>query len=355
MGDYTRVLAHQLVSAGHEIALIAIADKYIERAQESKINMDGKKIELLRIPFKRPLQERLASAKRFSDLFEPEWISLQYVPYAFNNQGLPLKFASSIHKLSKVAKKHILIHEAFLDGKLSLKNRIIRQGQIMAIKRLMRHWQPNVVHTTIPEYRSLLAKLDIDARLLGLFGNMPIAEQPQIRHKREDKVLQAVYFGAMPRSYHFAQYGKLLSAFLTDTKFHVKLTFAGKSSSELKAFIGILNENCENLPLEIAELGILTETEVSELFHRSDFGIARVAPKLLGKSGSAISMLEHGLPLWVPLAEDHTELKINFDYRSDQCFHDLGSIQSYFRTFAAESRVREIGDKLVADLKVSAS
>jgi hypothetical protein len=52
-----------------------------------------------------------------------------------------------------------------------------------------------------------------------------------------------------------------------------------------------------------------------------DVGVSRSAPHLFGKSGTAIAMLEHGMPVWLPRWDGSTPL--DYTFRSDLIFANL--------------------------------
>ena len=87
-----------------------------------------------------------------------------------------------------------------------------------------------------------------------------------------------------------------------------------------------LKKELESININIIEKGILENDDLSLLLLKSHFGISREPPQLMGKSGTVTVMLEHGLPVWVPLATDNEDIKHEFTFRVNQCDADLSEI-----------------------------
>ena len=87
VGDYTRRLAGELIKQNTVIEIISLNDKYIKQIWEGTQEDGVQRIPVLRLPASCPWDKRLQKAKERIDSFEPEWLSLQYVAFAFNNKG----------------------------------------------------------------------------------------------------------------------------------------------------------------------------------------------------------------------------------------------------------------------------
>ncbi|HKL02984.1 MAG TPA: hypothetical protein VJ911_04885, partial [Cryomorphaceae bacterium] len=133
----------------------------------------------------------------------------------------------------------------------------------------------------------------------------------------------------------------------------LKLDFLGRKSPLRERFAQYLSDSCGAGQLQIQDKGEKSPDQLSQLFSTADFAIARVKPSLLGKSGAAITLLEHGLKLWVPMAENQSEISAHFEYRTDQCFAKLDELLASSLTFTAESRVKDVARKLLKDFDVA--
>ncbi|MBC8009655.1 MAG: hypothetical protein H7067_06130, partial [Burkholderiales bacterium] len=70
----------------------------------------------------------------------------------------------------------------------------------------------------------------------------------------------------------------------------------GRAGAHATALLGVFRER----GIAVTETGELDHASVSRLFATADFGIAPHPWALIGKSGAAAAMLEHGLPVLVP-------------------------------------------------------
>lgn len=348
VGDYTRRLGTELVKQNCKVAVAAVNDRFVE---DSMAEASDGAISVTRLNAKSTARAKRDFLKRYILSFEPNWISLQYVPYAFQHQGVPISFARSLGKLRQLARWHVMFHEVHLGGVLSVKNHLIKYGQIKTVKRLVQTLKPKVVHTSNFAYREMLEQLMIDSKILGLFGNIPILAQPAVKPVETRQSIKAVYFGASPKEYDFHIFANTLKPLLSEQKLSLHLEFLGRQSPLRNRFIQYLLDACQSDLLEIEDKGEKSPVELSQLFSAADFAIARVKPSLLGKSGAALTLLEHGLKLWVPMAESQAEIELNFDYRTEQCFADLPELLENRKSFVAKSRLNEVAEQFLKDLR----
>ena len=90
VGDYTRKLAQALICKGNKVKIIALNDRRIDGgAWLGKQTDNNIEIEVLRLPELLAWHVRLYMAKKFTGDFNPDWISLQFVPFGYQIKGLP--------------------------------------------------------------------------------------------------------------------------------------------------------------------------------------------------------------------------------------------------------------------------
>jgi len=311
VGDYSLKLSKWLNENGCTAAVFAISDKYISQDFESPV--------LTRIPAGLSLKVRRKKLQVKIGEFKPDVLFLQYVPYAFHKKGMPLKFARSMGAITTSAQWFIMIHEPYIGGKLTAKGRFVQFAQQKALKRLVKKTQPKRVFTSIKKYEKSLAAINIVSSILPLFGNINFASSAG---KASSEKIRGVYFGAPPKkdNYHIFKEGLLK----TEHNQLIELNICGKTSNS--EFESYLKYSFKNENIQLNSLGEMPERELSELFNQMDFGIARIAPDLIGKSGSAISLLEHGVKLWIPLAKTQEEIDREVLFRPDICFAQLADL-----------------------------
>ena len=352
VGDYTLKLAVELEKLGWRIKIIALRDKYVAEVTEQK-SIAGNELEYIRIPARLANHRRMKIAAAFVNRYQPDWISLQYVPYGFSDKGIPVLLANGLAGFGENYRWHIMVHEVFVGRGLGWKMDIVDYLQKYSLKKLCDRLDP-VVHTSIPQYRSLLAQIGIQAELLPLFGNIDIAPVEAAKATTDPdkpKILEGIYFGITPERNRFYQFAAGLAKFCMEQKTPVHVKFCGRSGSKVDDFIAVIKSYCPSDLLTISQTGELPAEELSRLFSTADFGIARVPPQLIGKSGSAIAMLEHGLPLWIPLEGE--PITCDTVFRAELCFSDLSGVMHQKR-LPPKSSVTEVAEKLAGSLNQKA-
>jgi hypothetical protein len=179
VGDYTRRLACELIKKGHEACAIAIYDTLITPAIETSQSLEGTDLTILRISSACPSAERSFLIKTKVESYNPEWVSLQYVPYSFHPKGLPFGLGKSLEKLTKGKKWHIMFHETWVGfSKVApLKHKLTGFFQRYIAKSVYISINPKIVTTSNRLYQLLLSENEIPNSILTLFSNIPIAKQ----------------------------------------------------------------------------------------------------------------------------------------------------------------------------------
>src|SRR5262249_55454246 len=124
-----------------------------------------------------PWGDRIAQARKWLDAFGPDWISLQFVPYAFHQKGLCFGLGKKLSALNGKASWHIMFHELWLglEEKSPVKHRVTGVLQRSIIMDCLRRLSPRAVHTQTESHRIVLGREKITASILPLFGNIPRA------------------------------------------------------------------------------------------------------------------------------------------------------------------------------------
>lgn len=98
----------------------------------------------------------------------PDWLLLQYVPYAFHQRGLPFFLPSLLKKARHAGvRTGVIFHEVHIRPR---DNRLISLGQRWIARQLGR--QADLVITSIPFYQNLLAALSVRAHVLPVGANV---------------------------------------------------------------------------------------------------------------------------------------------------------------------------------------
>ncbi len=340
VGDYTRELAGALNVMGWKTKIIALKDRSVNSVLEQHQQSSNEVVDVVRISKALSLSNRKFEYNKAIQNFNPDIISLQFVPYAFSSKGIPF-YLPGFLKLSKSSVKwHFMIHESYIDGNLNFKDRLIKKSQIWILKSLVLKLNPLIVHTSTLRYQSYLKAIGIKCSILGLFGNIHIADS--VEREISTKTFRGVYFGVSPESNNYQIFIQAFKALLSKTHGDLEIVLCGNLGEKGNQFASALRQGIDSERFFLIEKGRMNTNELSRLFSKADFGIARVRADLLGKSGSAIALLEHGLPLWLPFAASSEEIASKFDFRVNQCFVDLIEIWELKQKFEPGSRLNEI-------------
>ncbi len=269
-------------------------DPHVTEVSEATQEVDGTGIPAVRIPSFYPVKQRYLFAEPWIEDFQPDWISLQFVPFSFHPKGLPVWLSSGIKRLKKEYKLHIMFHELWVgvNGVDTFKMRVLGALQKLLIKELIKSNTPHCITTSIPIYQQALSRTN--SSLLPIFGNIPIA--PAEAPKGTQESLKVVHFGS---------YTDQLEEFEAQVQFlHEVAKLQGKGLEFLSfGNGGPFKDKAIRIAAQVMgeekvkELGLLSEQQISDLFQRSTVGISKSDLEMHGKSGSTIAMLEHGLPV----------------------------------------------------------
>lgn len=183
VGDYTRRLCGMLLRAGHKAQILSLCDKTIFFTSENQIT-EKTTVRAHRIPVTTDNKQRLAWVERILKDFQPDWISLQFVPYSFNPKGLPFWLPSFLKKIRGNHKWHIMFHELWLgiDAESSFKHKCIGKVQQIITKKIIQNTKAQSVNTQNKLYQFFLHSHNINAEVLPICGNIPLTAKKKKRY-----------------------------------------------------------------------------------------------------------------------------------------------------------------------------
>lgn len=291
VGDYTKKLAENIAYKQNcNVSILAINDRFIEKG----ISIAKENVHSVRMSDKLSWGDRIKFLKtEVKD--EYDIASLQYVPYSYQIKGLPFRLVNVIKKNLRVRNWHIMFHELWVGIPISgnLKIYLLKYMQRKLVYNTIYELTPIVISTSIDLYKKQLPFNNVS--ILPLFGNICINNY-SFKFSRNENILNIVHFGS------FSSY---LSEFRSQLLWCKRLSISLKKRPifNIAGKGGMFMDNAINLSKEIFGdnnvkfFGTLCEEEISNLFLNSDLGVSRANYEFYGKSGSTISMLEHGLPV----------------------------------------------------------
>jgi glycosyltransferase involved in cell wall biosynthesis len=315
VGDYVRTLAASCRERGVEVRAIALNDP--AAPAESPASADE-----LRLSSSLRWAARTTAVLRSIDAFAPDWISLQFVPYAFDSRGLTTGLNRLLGSLPPAARRHLMFHETWITGRRgeSWRRRIMGFLQHQSILSILAAFRPSVVHTTNLEYqrllRPLLNPLGLATSVLPVFSNIPlVAERGDAwLHSQlstagvplDPTPLVAILFGTIYPEWDPAP---LLQVFQRANR---RACFVSVGHLREGAGVWEAMQHTAAGAHDFVRLGQLPPGEISKALAAADLGVSAMPLGILDKSGTAAAMLEHGLPVLVtrfdgPLEAGKTE------------------------------------------------
>ncbi len=298
VGDYSRRLAGELIRQGNQASIISLMDADIlNSVVETQMDLTTS-VTVFRLPYSSGYKRNCIEAKFFLENFNPDWVSLQYVPFSFHPKGLPLGLSKHLKLLTGSRHFQIMFHELWvgINGSTDVKIKIWGKMQLELILSLIRHLKPDIVHTQTPLYQTMLLRHGTHARLLPLFSNIPLEvnksnfyEGKPVPVKKE--VISMVLFGSIHKNALVRQFASELKSYSVKISKKIKLIILGRSGKEA----GIWSDEFRKLNMEVESAGEQSDINISKFLFEADYGITTSAFDILEKSGSVAAMVEHGL------------------------------------------------------------
>jgi hypothetical protein len=350
VGDYIRRLGGAIAKEGHQVAIVAIKDYYAKEAVESVQTSEGSALKVLRVPRLFSAKETTDLIKNFVNEFSPDWISLQFVLYAYHEKGIPMYLPELLKTIGRHKKWHFMFHEIWvgINKGAPLKLTLLGVIQKQFIKSIIKRIKPAVIHTQSNLYKGYLKNLGFESSFLPLFSNIPkvVALDKSGRNGHIDLVM----FGTIHPNAPVEQFAKEMSDYSIKHSESVRLSLVGLCGPEetrwKKAF--------ETLGMKVSVYGPQSVEKISEVLGNSTYGVSTSAFPMIEKSGTVVAMLDHGLPV-ICVANQWKQNGIAFPGGPKGVFeYKEGSLESFIQTEQKEivvSELRDVANKLISTLE----
>jgi hypothetical protein len=312
VGDYTRRLAGELAQLGNHTSLIALHDTHVFKISVARQEIEGMSVPVLRLPATMMTGDRINEARGWLEYFQPDCVSLQFVPFGFHPKGLCFGMGKTLATINRCARWHIMFHELWLGlgENASLKHRVLGFLQRLIIHDCIGRLRPKVIHTQAEPYREALRRTNIAATLLPLFGNIPRQEagcwddflKPLVteaagKNYTRSEVYLAGILGMVHPEWDAAKAVDVLDPLLQRSGKRLVLIFHGKNqmtAGDTQKLRSRLRDRAD-----VVNTGELPAPEISKILLTLDLGLATSPQQNIQKSGSVAAMREHGLPVLV--------------------------------------------------------
>ncbi len=304
VGDYCRRLSVELIKQGHGAGMIALQERDIAMVVSGTQHLDGVDLPVLQIPEGMQEKDAMVVGREWVNELNPDWLSLQFVPFGYHPKGLRIGFSKFLLTLGGNRPWHIMFHELWVGMAVEESKKLIWWGraQRRLIKSLVNNLYPRVMHTQTQLYVSLLQKLGFAAAYLPLFGNIPVSEVAAPRTSSTNQI-SFVVFGTIHSGAPIAQFARDAARYSQENNITVKLIFVGRCGGEQERWLAVWETT--GLPVEV--MGELDAGAVSGILKNATMGLSATAIAVIEKSGSFAAMRDHGLPVisvskpWQPI------------------------------------------------------
>lgn len=310
VGDYVRLLAQECQALGADCCLLALQDEHVSEPVEG---CTSGSVPSLRLPATMAWRSRVEKAEAFRAKMEPDWISVQFVPYGFNAKGIVWDTTSNLRRVVEGARLHVMLHELWIGecADASWKSRLVGAIQRWSIVHLLRRLAPTHLTTSNGTYIQMLGREGLKSDMLALFGNIPVVAEPGTSEWVWETLAARNILpedGERRRIWLVVFFGTLHPEWEAEPLFAIIDRAAAASGRKVCfAAIGRLGAEGDRKwqgmstryggQFSFVKMGEQRADRISGLFQAADFGIAASPWQLIGKSGSAMAMLEHGLPV----------------------------------------------------------
>jgi len=358
VGDYIRRLSLEIIRHGHQVALTAINDRHVQEVQKDTIESVYGKISIFRLPEIVREESKIPLLEKWITEQDPDWLSLQFVPFSFHRRGLIFGLAGKLKSLGKGRKWHIMFHELWvgMDQESGQKQRAWGIVQRYLNKNLIKVLGPVIIHTHTGIYKKQLEKLGATVQLLPLFSNIPVSYAADVQEKINTDYsykneADLVIFGGIHTGAPIQQLAQDAADYARSKDVVIRLVIIGKSGMEQQRWI---NE-WTAVGLPTLPLGEQTEENVSRLLSKATYGIFTTPIALVEKSGSVAAMREHGVQLICVSREWSPRNMIVEENPFGIQEYKKGNLEAFFKSkadFSCLPTLPKIAEQFITNLKV---
>jgi len=356
VGDYTRRLAAELTRSGHACRLISLN----EPSSQGERRVEGE----LRLGEERDWTNRIGLAEQALLEFKPDWTSLQFVSYGFDPRGIMRRRGPGLASLFSSRPTHLMFHEIWVGERKSAgwKERLVGQIQKKYILDMVRRMKPALVTTTNAVYRALLGRCGVTAEEYPLFGNVELGAASagdwqefrtagvDVAGRRADYLLLG-FFGILQSEWLPEPLFSRIAEAARKSQKRPVLIWIGRSGGSEQKWDAMRRDYASGFAF--LRLGPQPSERVSELLNTLDAGISTMPAELISKSGTAVAMFEHGVPVVVTREEPVRGLAVGLPDEPLLCPLDdsfTERLLAGLRRAAPRSRLPEAASRMVRDL-----
>jgi hypothetical protein len=221
--------------------------------------------------------------------------SIQFAPYAYANNGMPVKSLNFLAKKLQNKKVHINFHEIWVGAypRANLKEKGIGWLQKNFILGFIKKCKPTWITTSNAAAIDRLKRQDVPVEFLYLFGNIPFFASTKVT--ASEQTLKIAFFGTPYADFPYHKLGDFFSNLSKACDKKLKIILIGRQREESGTDQILLL--CKKNNFLIQTTGELSTNLISEQLQECTLGVSTTPFDVIGKSGATAAMLEHGLPV----------------------------------------------------------
>ena len=254
-------------------------------------NPTSENVSFLRLSYINGIKANCKTASDAIQVYNPEWISLQFVPFSFHHKGLPFALSNQLKFLTRTYRVEIMFHELWVLT-AGFRSAILKSLQMLIVTALVRNLRPRLIHTQTALYAYNLASIGIQSSHLPLFSNIPCpqADKKIVKPKQHQCVF--VSFGGLYPDSNISLFSEQCSI-VKQYRIQCRLIIMGRTGDNVNEW----KDAWTGKGLELEILGETHTERICEIFDSSSFGIVSTPMALIEKSGTFAAMKDFGLPV----------------------------------------------------------
>lgn len=345
VGDYTYKLAKCLSKKGIYISILCSNYKEIEKSV-----IQFKKYGIKVFPIVKSWDQKgLDNIQNFFNKEHYDWVSIQYVPYSFSENGIPFFFVSNLKKIFGNVNYHIMYHELWVgkQKRTALKLKFIGSLQKLAIKNMKLKLNPKIVHTHSEVYIKQLNSIGFNVKKLPIPSN--INKLNYFDYEFDKKKEFYTFFGNIRKNEKLEPFFVELKTIYKNKDVTPVINLIGNTGPHTNYCIDLL----QTLNIEYENYGFRSQKIISEILNSTAYGISTTPHYLFEKSGAVAAMIQHNVKV-VSVSRDIQNMDINennFSYKIQK--YEVGSLKNILTNKLEENIYKDIewiSEKFLSDI-----
>ena len=231
----------------------------------------------------------------FNNLPNADLYSIQFAPYAYANNGMPMKILNLLAKKLQNKRVHLNFHEIWVGAYpgANWKDRGIGWLQKNLILDFINRCKPEFITSSNAAAIDRLKRQDIPVEFLYLFGNIPFSASTKVT--ASEQTLKIAFFGTPYADFPYHKLGDFFSNLSKACGKKLEIFLIGRQRE--KGGTDQILSLCKMNNFLIQTTGELSTNLISEQIQKCTLGVSTTPYDVIGKSGATAAMFEHGLPV----------------------------------------------------------